>query len=152
MAGWTNRGKRRIIGQWLRGETKPTNLYIFLATSAATPTADTKVKSELTEIAAGNGYTAGGIQLSFNDTDWDVISEDDNNNMASIQLKDVSWTASGGYLPASGNGARWAVITDNNATPANREVYFFFDLEFDRSVSDTQNLILEDCELRLNES
>jgi hypothetical protein len=105
----------------------------------------------LTEIAAGQGYTAGGISLARNTTDFDVWTEDDGNDRALIQLKDMVWTAAGGNLPASGNGARWACLTDDNATPANREVIAAFDLVSDRTISDTQTLTLQNCEIRLTE-
>ena len=152
MAGFTNRGKYQLLGQYFRGETKPTNLYIFLATNTTPPTADINTKSELTEIAAGNGYTAGGYQLSFNSTDWDTWSEDDVNDRAAVLLKDISWIASGGPIPASGDGARWAVLTDDNGTLGSRLVYAYWDLVSDRSVVDGQTLTLQNCELRLNES
>jgi hypothetical protein len=61
------------------------------------------------------------------------------------------WTAAGGNLPGSGNGARYLVITDDNATKASREVWAFFDLTADRTVSDTQALTLQGSELRLTE-
>lgn len=152
MAGWTNKGKYKVLGWSFRAETIPTNFYIALFTSATAPTQDTNTKSELTEIAAGNGYTAGGISIAKNSTDWDVWTEDDTNDRGLIQLKDMVWTASGGTLPASGNGARYACITDDNATQGSREIYAYFDLTSDRSVSDTQTLTLQDCELRLNEA
>jgi hypothetical protein len=152
MAGWTNRGKYQVMGQWFRAETKPTNLYIALFTSAAAPGADTNTKSELTEIAAGNGYTTGGTSLSFNSTDWDTWTEDDGNDRALVQLKDITWSASGGSIPDSGNGARYACITDDNGTQGSREIYFYFDLTSDRQVSDGQDLTLQDCEIRLNET
>ena len=123
-----------------------------MVTSATAPTADTNTLSELTQIAAGDGYTAGGYQLSRNSTDWDVWTEDDANDRGLIQLKDITWTASGGPIPSSGNGARYAVLTDDNATVGSREVYFYWDLTADRSVSDSQDLTLQNCELQLNQS
>jgi len=152
MAGWTNKGKYKLLGWALRTETKPTNLYMRLVTSATAPSADLNIASELTEIAAGNGYTAGGYQLSFNSTDFDVWTEDDANDRAYVQLKDIVWTASGGNLPASGAGARYSVLTDDNATQGSRECYFYFDLSSDRTVSDTQTLTLQNCEIRENET
>lgn len=136
----------------MRTESKPTNLYVALVTSASAPVADTNTKTELTEIAAGNGYTEGGYQLDWNSTDWDVWTEDDANDRALIQLKDIVWTASGGSIPDSGDGARYAVLTDDNATQADREIYHYWDLSSDRIVSDSQTLTLQNCELRLNES
>jgi hypothetical protein len=123
-----------------------------LVTSATAPVADTNTASELTEITAGNGYTAGGFQLSRNSTDFDVWTEDDTNDRGLVQLKDITWTASGGSIPGSGSGARYAVITDDNVTDASREIYIYFDLTSDRTVSDGQTLTLQDCEIRLNEA
>jgi hypothetical protein len=151
MAGWTNKGKFQMLGRTYRGVALPTNYFVALATSANTPTVDTNTLSQLTEIAAGNGYTSGGISLSKNSTDFDVLTEDDTNDRALIQIKDLVWTASGGTLPASGNGARWAAFTDDNVTVGSREVYHFFDLVSDRSVSDTQTLTLQNCEIRITE-
>ena len=152
MAGWTNRGKYNALNVVFRNSAEPANFYVFLATSAAAPTADINTKSELTEIATGNGYTAGGISLNRDATDFDVLTEDDTNDRALIQIKDLVWTASGGNLPASGSGARYAILTDDNVTLGSREVWTYFDLVSDRTVSTGQTLTLTNCELRLNES
>jgi hypothetical protein len=145
----TNRGKYQILGWSFRGETIPTNYYARLITSATAPTVDDDNVSGYTEIAAGNGYTAGGMSLSKNSTDWDVWTLDDTNDLGYIQLKDLVWTASGGSLPGSGNGARYCVLTDDNATDASREPYASWDLTSDRTVSSGQTLTLQDCELRI---
>lgn len=152
MAGWTNKGKMRVLEWALRGGTIPANFNVFLATSAVAPTADTNTKSELTEVATGNGYTAGGISVSHNSTDFDVLTEDDTNDRGLIQIKDLVWTASGGSLPASGNGARYALLTDANATLGSREVLFYWDLGADYQVSSGQTLTLQNLEIRINET
>lgn len=152
MAGWTNKLKYNMLNWVFRAQTIPTNFYLALVTSAAAPTADINTKSELTEIANGNGYTTGGTSLTKNSTDFDVLTEDDSNDRGLIQIKDIVWTASGGSLPASGNGARYAVLTDDNATQGSREILAYFDLSSDRSVSTGQTLTLQNCELRINES
>lgn len=152
MAGITNRGKFNMLGRYYRGAAFPTNFYIALFTSATAPTADINIKSELTEIANGNGYVTGGIQLTRNSTDFDVLTEDDGNDRALLQVKDLVWTASGGPIPASGNGARWAGLTDDNVTQGSREVEDYWDLAADRLVSVGQTLTLQNCEVRLNES
>jgi hypothetical protein len=148
MAGQTNKGSYRMLESYYRGVAAPANFYLFLATSATAPTADTNVKSDLTEVATGQGYTAGGISVARNSTDFDVITEDDANDRALIQIKDIAWTASGGNLPASG-AARYAILTDANATPANREVINHWDLVSDRVVSDGQTMTLQNCEFRI---
>lgn len=152
MAGWTNKGKFRVLSYALRGATIPTNYYVALFTSAAAPGPDTNTKSELTEIANGNGYTTGGIQLTKNSTDFDVLTEDDANDRGLIQIKDLVWTASGGALPLSGSGARYAAMTDDNATQGSREVLFYWDLGADYSVSSGQTLTLQNLEIRINET
>jgi len=151
MAGWTNKGKFRVLDWVFRRTAMPSNFYVALVTSATAPNADTNVLSELTEIAAGNGYTSGGYQLTPNSTDFDVLTEDDAGDKGLIQLKDITWTAAGGNLPLSGSGARYAVLTDNNATVGSREVLAFWDLAADRTVSAGQSLTLQNCELDLTE-
>ena len=152
MAGWTNRGKYMALKRLHDGTALPTNYYVALVTSATAPTQDINTLSELTEIAAGNGYTSGGISLTKNGTDFDVATEDDTGDLGKIQIKDLVWTASGGPLPASGGGARYAVFTDDNVTVGSREIYYYWDLTSDRSVSDTQTLTLQDCEIRITET
>jgi len=148
-SGWTNKGAYRTLGIW-RAATMPTNFYVALMTSATTPTVDTDTKGQMTEIANGNGYTTGGISLTKNATDYDVYTEDDANDRGLVQIKDLVWTASGGPIPSSGNGARWAIHTDDNATQGNREIWQWWDLVADRSVSSGQTLTLQDCEFRIS--
>jgi len=150
-SGFTNRGKYQVIGFWMRGATIPTNFYVALATDAATPDADTNTFGQLTEITAGNGYTTGGYQITLDATGVDVWSEDDTNDRALFQLADVVWTATGGPIPSADSDARWAVLLDDDGTVANREVYIYWDLVSNRSVSDGQSLTLQDCEGRLTE-
>lgn len=148
MAGVTNRGKFIIHDGFFRN-TLPTNLFLALCTSANTPDADTNTLSDLTEITAGNGYSAGGYSLSRNNTDFDVLTEQDSLDRAYIQIKDVVWTASGGSIPSAGDGARWAVLTNDDSNP---DVIAYFDLVSDRTVSDSQTLTLQDCEIRFDET
>lgn len=151
MAGLTNRGKYHILDVVFRNAAEPTNYYVALVTSATAPTADINTFSELTEIAAGNGYTSGGYSLARNSTDFDTLTEDDGTDKGIIKVKDVVWTASGGNLPASGNGARYAVLLDDNGTVGSRIVIAFWSLGSDRTVSDTQTLTLVDLEIDLTE-
>lgn len=146
-SGVTNRGKYILLNSFFRATGTPTNLYLALCTSATSPTVDINTLSELTQIATGNGYTDGGYQLSRNATDFDVLTEDDTGDQAYIQIKDVTWTASGGNIPSSGNGARWAILTDDNATVGSRQVIAWFDLASDRTVSDGQPLTLQNCQI-----
>lgn len=151
MAGMTNRGKYWTLDWVFRGAVLPTNYYVGLVTSAVAPTADINTFGELTEITAGNGYTTGGYSLTPNGTDFDVLTEDDANDRADMQIKDVVWTASTGPIPSAGGGARYAVLLDDNGTVGSRIVIGWWDLTTDRSVSDGQTLTLQDLELRLQE-
>lgn len=151
MAGFTNKGKYHLLEPF-RGVSRPTNYYLALVTSAVAPGPDTNVLSDLTEIATGNGYSSGGYQLSLNSTDFDVFTEDDTGDQAFIQIKDVPFVASGGPIPSSGSGARYAVLTDDNVTVGSRIVIAYFDLSSDRSVSDGQTLTIRDCQLNLTEA
>lgn len=152
MAGWTNRGKYMGLKRLHDGTSLPTNYYVALLTSATAPGADTNVMSDHTQIAVGNGYADGGYQLSLNATDFDTPAEDDGSDFGSMKIKDIVWTASGGSIPDTGDGARYAVLTDDNATVANREIYYFWDLTSDRSVSNGQTLTLQDCDIRITET
>lgn len=151
MAGFTNRGKKLIMDTYFRGAAAPTNLYVALVTSAVAPTQDTNTLGELTEIASGNGYTSGGYQLNRNSTDFDSLIEEDTADRSDLQIKDVVWTASGGSIPASGNGARYAVLVDDNVTIGSRQVIAYWSLTSDRTVSVGQTLTLQNCELRFTE-
>lgn len=147
----TNRGAFRMLQSFFRNTSTPTVLYAFLIdASSATPTVDSNTVSDLTEVPAGNGYTAGGISLSRNSTDFDVLTEDDTNDRALIQIRDLVWTASGGSLPGSGSGARHLGLTDDNATQSARDVLTTWDLSSNRVVSSGQTLTIQNAEIRLS--
>jgi len=145
---WTNRGKFLMLDWVFHAEAMPTNFYVALVTDAVAPTVDINTLGELTEIAAGNGYTTGGYQLTPGATDFDVMTEDDTGDKALCQIKDIVWTAAAGPIPDSGDGARYAILTDDNGTIGNRQVIAAWDLVSDRSCTDTHSITLEDCELQ----
>lgn len=151
MAGLTNRGKYLILSVFFRGATPPATFYAALVTDAVAPTADTNTLGELTEIASGNGYTAGGIAVARNAVDFTSLNEDDALNEAALIIKNLVWTAAGGSLPASASGARYMVLTTDEATLANRQIVAFFDLVSPRVVSDTQSLTIQSAEISLTE-
>jgi len=151
-SGWTDSGFGEILSWAMRnaevdGTAIPTNLYLVLITNAATPTKDTTVFSGLTEIAAGNGYTSGGYQLTRNTTDFDVAVKDTGNDRGYVQMKNIVWNASGGPIPSSGTGAYHAVLTDDNGTLASRLVYAYFDLSGPITASNGQSITLTNTEM-----
>lgn len=151
MAGWTNRGKYDCLALWARA-TSPVTSVFYLALVKSTPVADTNTMTDLTQIATGNGYSDGGLSVSRNATDFDVLTEDDTNDKALVQLKDFAWTASGGPIPSDSAGATYCVLTDDNATVANRDVFCYGSLGGARVVSSGQTLTLQNFELDLTET
>jgi len=151
MAGMTNRGKKVMLNAYFTADTtdEPTAFKMALVTSATAPTQDTNVLTDLTEITAGNGYTAGGVAIARSAVGFDVITEEDTSDYGAAQLADVVWTASGGAIPSAGGGARYAVLLDDEATP---NIIAYFDLTSDRTVSDTQTLTLADFDVRITET
>jgi hypothetical protein len=66
-------------------------LKILLVNTPTPPVATNTVKSNLTEIAAGNGYTAGGSQATF-------VSGNDASGTYRLILSPVTFTAAGGSI------------------------------------------------------
>src|SRR3970282_2270562 len=104
-SGLTNRGKIRLLEMAFRNtkdtaaiDTSP--LFISLVTIAVSLCVDTT-----TQIVTGNGYTDGGLDIDRDTVDWDTLAISSATAYGYIRLKDVVWTASGGSIPASGNGA-----------------------------------------------
>ena len=146
----TNRGKYFILNSTFRAGTIPTNYYAVLLTNDTVPTVDHNILSDVAEIASGNGHASGGTSLTPGATDMDVITEDDTNDRALIQLKDIVFTASGGAIPASGNGISHMALTDDNVTVNSREVYVTWDLSGPHTVSDGQTITVQDAEIRIS--
>ena len=81
-------------------------LKILLTNTA--PVASNTIKSNLTEIAAGNGYTAGGAAAAF-------VSGNDSSGTYKLILSPVSWTASGGSI----GPFEFAVLYNSSAASGN---------------------------------
>ena len=143
----TNKWRFKILDWITQGTAVPTAFYVALITNTNPPDVDDNVFSDLTEIAAGNGYTAGGVSLTPGATDFDDITEDDSGDLAYAQIKDIEWIASGGPIPSSGSPARFAILTDDNGTQADREVYHVWDLGGDVVAADTQGILLRDLQM-----
>ena len=140
MSGLTNKLKAELLGVFFRGEAAPVSYFLALVTGDNVPGPDTNTMADLTELDAGNGYVAGGQAIARDAIDFPTSDEDDTGDKGVVGLKDIIFTANGGNLPASGNGARYAVLTDDNVTVNDRKVYLWFDLQADRFLTDTQDL------------
>lgn len=142
----TNAGKKLLLDCFFRAATPPASLYLALCTATTTPTVDTATLGSLTEIAAGNGYSAGGAELDRNSTSFDTLTEDSALDRGLVRAADVTFTASGGAIPASGGAARYAVLTGDGATVANRTVIAWWDLGGSTTISDGTILAIADLE------
>ena len=78
-------------------------LKVMLSNTA--PSATNAVKTDITEITAGNGYTAGGTQAT-------QVSSAQTTGTYKLVLNDVTFTAAGGSLATF----RYAVLYNDTAT------------------------------------
>lgn len=78
-------------------------LKVLLTNTA--PVAGNSVKADLTEISAGNGYTAGGTQAT-------ISSSAQTSGTYKLVLADVTFTASGGSI----GPFRYAVLYNDTPT------------------------------------
>jgi hypothetical protein len=81
-------------------------LRVMLTNTA--PVATNTIKSNITEISAGNGYTAGGVTATF-------VSGNDTSGTYRLILSTVSWTASGGSI----GPFEYAVLYNSSAASGN---------------------------------
>lgn len=81
------------------------NLKIMLTNTA--PVATNAVKADITEISAGNGYTAGGTQAT-------LVSSSQTSGLYTLKLNNVVFTATGAIGPF-----RYAVLYNSTAASGN---------------------------------
>jgi hypothetical protein len=150
MAGVTNKGKYTFMSEFFRtGDT----LYIALVTAATAPDADTNTLDDLTEVAAGNGYSSGGTAILANSTYFPTITEDDDNDYSPATMTAVSWTATVGNIPASGEGPRHAVLLANNSgVAADRNVLAYWSLGTAQQITPTNSLTISGAIIRADEN
>jgi hypothetical protein len=140
---YTNRGLYRIHHAFFAAQSQPVTFYVHLIINPV-PTFATNTMGELTQIANGNGYSTGGVQLSRNLTDFTSFTENDIGNLVLFKVRTIAWTASGGTIPSNGIGARAAVICDDHAAVSSRAVlaWWEFGVSSGVVVSDGQSLSL----------
>tara|TARA_R110002020_G_scaffold6761_1_gene28729 strand:+ start:1683 stop:2111 length:429 start_codon:yes stop_codon:yes gene_type:complete len=140
MAGFTNKGKLNLLTSFFQSTTPPTNVYAYLVTNAVAPTADTNTLSDLTEITE----TGKEIALNLDSTDFNNPVEDDTNDKATIQIKDLVFN---GSITA----ASYVVLTDDDSTEADRIVYAYWSLGSVRTIGGGDTLVIADLQLDLVE-
>jgi type IV pilus biogenesis protein CpaD/CtpE len=87
-------------------------LKVMLTNTA--PVATNAVKADITEISAGNGYTAGGTQAT-------LVSSSQSSGSYTLKLNNVTFTASAG----SSGPFRYCVLY--NSTPASGNLIGWYD-------------------------
>lgn len=104
-------------------------LKVLLTNTA--PTASDTVKADLTEITAGNGYTAGGNTAS-------VTSSAQTSGTYKLVLGDpTTWTASGGAIASF----RYAVLYNDTAT--NDELIGWWDYGSSVTLADGESFAVD---------
>jgi hypothetical protein len=100
-------------------------LKVMLTNTA--PVAANSVKADLTEIGAGNGYTAGGATAT-------VTSSSQTSGTYKLVLADVAFTASGGSI----GPFRYAVLYSDTAT--NKDLIGFWDYGSSQTLNNGEKL------------
>ena len=104
------------------------NSFKVMLTNTA-PVATNAVKADLTEIAAGNGYTAGGTATT--------MTTSTTTGTAKVTASDVVFTAAGGAIAA----ARYAVLY--NATTSGNPLISWWDYGSSITLNDTETLTVD---------
>ena len=104
-------------------------LKVILTNSA--PSATDNIKSDISEIAAGNGYTTGGNTAA-------VVSSAQTSGVYKLVLSDPStWTASGGAMGTF----RYAVLYNSSA--GNNELIGFWDYGSEVTLADGDSFTVD---------
>jgi hypothetical protein len=90
------------------------NLKVMLTNTA--PVATNAVLADITEIATGNGYSAGGSQAT-------LVSSSQSSGTYTLKLNNVTFTASGGSIGAF----RYCVLYNSTQTTPNKPLIGYYD-------------------------
>jgi len=105
-------------------------LKVMLTNSA--PAATNSVKANLSEISAGNGYTAGGTQAT-------ISSSAQSSGTYKLVLNDVVFTASGGGI----GPFRYAVLYNDTPTSPADPLIGFWDYGSAVTLADTETFTVD---------
>ena len=141
MNGITNLGKIRMLDLFLTNITPPNGFAIALVTGNFPPGPDTNVLSDLEEIVTGNGYSAGGVAIERSAVGFPTSTEDDTTDQGNVTMKDITFTAAGGIIPSSGDGIQFFVLTDDNATIPDREVFAYVEFSGDPKIIEDTGIL-----------
>ncbi|ABS68948.1 hypothetical protein [Xanthobacter versatilis] len=103
-------------------------LKVMLTNTSPSPS--NAVKADITEIAAGNGYPAGGLAIT-------TTSAVQTSGVFKLVLVDSTFMASGGSFAA----ARWAVVYNDSAP--SKELISYFDYGSSFTLPDGEPLVVD---------
>lgn len=104
----------------------------FMLTNVA-PVATNSVKADLTEIAAGNGYTAGGSQVTISS------STQTGGTYSAVPDADVVFTASGGSI----GPFRYVVLYNDTPTSPADPLISYYDRGSEVTLNDTETFTID---------
>jgi hypothetical protein len=105
-------------------------LKVMLTNTA--PVAGNSVKGDLTEITAGNGYTAGGNQAT-------QVSSGQTSGTYKLVLNDVTFTASGGSI----GPFRYAVLYNDTPTSPADPLIGWWDYGTNVTITDGNSFLVD---------
>ena len=106
------------------------NTFKVMLTNTA-PVNTNSIKGDLTEISAGNGYTAGGTATT--------ITSSTSSGVAKVTGTDVVFTASGGTI----GPLRYAVLYNDTQTSPAKPLVAWWDYGSSITMNDTETLTVD---------
>lgn len=106
------------------------NTFKVMLTNTA-PVNTNSIKGDLTEISAGNGYTAGGTATT--------ITSSTSSGVAKVTGTDVVFTASGGTI----GPLRYAVLYNDTQTSPAKPLVSWWDYGSSITLNDTETLTVD---------
>lgn len=122
---WSNHGKAELLKGSIDIDNDSMKMILMQTAFSFDKDADATYSDvSASELATANGYTAGGQVLTT-----PLVTEDDTNDRADFTYDNVTWTASGGDIVASG-----AIIFDD--TTGDDTIIGYIDFGGDKTASD----------------
>jgi hypothetical protein len=103
---------------------------VMLTNTAPTASTNT-VKADITEISAGNGYTAGGIDIT--------TATSRSGGTLTVTAADKTWTASGGTI----GPFRYVVVYDDTPTSPADPLVCYYDYGSAITLADTETFTVD---------
>jgi hypothetical protein len=110
-----------------------THTFKVMLTNTAPNASTGKIKSDITEISAGNGYTAGGNALTI------AAPTQSAGTVKPIASADITITASGGTV----GPFRYAVVYNDTQTSPVKPLVSFYDYGSSLTLNATESLLID---------